>query len=381
MPAAQPAYDGGVERVHRHHDVGVQPRLVDDLRARRDVLLVGVQRPEPGTGLDGDVVPQPGQLADQLGHQRDPGLPRHGSPGPLRSSPCGNLGHRLRGGHHLGHRSHPCRRRPASGRVLYGTAGEGHPGHMDVRFVDARGRHPHDSDDVVGCSSATTGSSGSTCRSGTSRSTASSPGWACHPLVIEACRQRNHVPDRARLRRPLLRHRAQPAARRGRARAPARARPDHRRPVPGHRARPAQPGRRPGRGARRDRRRCWPRIEAGRFHPTTPAELSYAVTSAVARRQRGLVGDVAEKLPGLEQHVMASQLTDPEALLERMFLIRHELITARTMAAQTPRRLRPDRLAGPVRAGRRPARSPATSPTSSTGSARSPTGRRSSCSA
>jgi Mg2+ and Co2+ transporter CorA len=32
---------------------------------------------------------------------------------------------------------------------------------------------------------------------------------------------------------------------------------------------------------------------------------------------------------------MASQLTDPEELLERMFLIRHELITARTMAAQT----------------------------------------------
>ena len=31
---------------------------------------------------------------------------------------------------------------------------------------------------------------------------------------------------------------------------------------------------------------------------------------------------------------MASQLRDPEALLETMFLIRHELITARTMAAQ-----------------------------------------------
>ena len=77
------------------------------------------------------------------------------------------------------------------------------------------------------------------------------------------------------------------------------------------------------------------RIEAGRFCPATPAELSYAVTSAVARRQRALVGDVAEKLPGLEQHVMASQLKDPEELLERMFLIRHELITARTMAAQT----------------------------------------------
>ena len=77
------------------------------------------------------------------------------------------------------------------------------------------------------------------------------------------------------------------------------------------------------------------RLESGRFRPATPHELSVAITSAVARRQRGLINQVAEKLPGLEQHVMRSRLTNPEALLERMFLIRHELITARTMAAQT----------------------------------------------
>ena len=76
------------------------------------------------------------------------------------------------------------------------------------------------------------------------------------------------------------------------------------------------------------------RIEAGRFRPATPHELSFAVTSAVARRQRGMINQVAEKLPGLEQQVMDSRLTNPEQLLERMFLIRHELITTRTMAAQ-----------------------------------------------
>ena len=76
------------------------------------------------------------------------------------------------------------------------------------------------------------------------------------------------------------------------------------------------------------------RLESGRFRPATPHELSFAITSAVARRQRGLINQVAEKLPGLEQHVMSSRLTNPEALLERMFLIRHELITTRTMAAQ-----------------------------------------------
>jgi Mg2+ and Co2+ transporter CorA len=77
------------------------------------------------------------------------------------------------------------------------------------------------------------------------------------------------------------------------------------------------------------------RIEAGRFTPATPAELSYAISSAVARRHRDLVSSAAEKLPGLEQEVMQSKLTEPEVLLERMFLVRHELITARTMAAQT----------------------------------------------
>jgi Mg2+ and Co2+ transporter CorA len=76
------------------------------------------------------------------------------------------------------------------------------------------------------------------------------------------------------------------------------------------------------------------RVESSRFRPGSPHELSFAITSAVARRQRGLINQVAEKLPGLERHVMESQLTSPEELLERMFLIRHELITARTMAAQ-----------------------------------------------
>jgi Mg2+ and Co2+ transporter CorA len=77
------------------------------------------------------------------------------------------------------------------------------------------------------------------------------------------------------------------------------------------------------------------RLQSGRFHPKTPAELSYAVTSAVARRQRAVIGEVSMKLPGLEKEVMSSKLTDPETLLETMFLIRHELITTRTMAAQS----------------------------------------------
>jgi Mg2+ and Co2+ transporter CorA len=77
------------------------------------------------------------------------------------------------------------------------------------------------------------------------------------------------------------------------------------------------------------------RITSGRFVPASPAEVAYAIGTAVARRQRALIGEVAEKIPALEQQVMAQQLREPEELLERMFLVRHELITARTMAAQT----------------------------------------------
>jgi len=76
------------------------------------------------------------------------------------------------------------------------------------------------------------------------------------------------------------------------------------------------------------------RIEAGRYHPGSPFELAYAIASAVARRQRAMIGTISQQIPGLEQNVMDSKLTEPEELLERMFVIRHELITTRTMAAQ-----------------------------------------------
>jgi Mg2+ and Co2+ transporter CorA len=76
------------------------------------------------------------------------------------------------------------------------------------------------------------------------------------------------------------------------------------------------------------------RIAAGRFHPADPAELSYAVVSAVARRQGAAVRAVANQLPALELRVMNSDFQRPEELLEELFLLRHELLVARTMAAQ-----------------------------------------------
>jgi magnesium transporter len=76
------------------------------------------------------------------------------------------------------------------------------------------------------------------------------------------------------------------------------------------------------------------RIEAGRFHPHTPSELSYAIGSAVARRQSAAVKSVASRLPALEMRVMGSDFHQPEELLEELFLLRHELLISRTQAGQ-----------------------------------------------
>ncbi len=205
---------------------------------------------------------------------------------------------------------------------------------MDVRFVDEKGAHPHESDDVVELLCRDDGFVWVDVPRWDEQVDGFLEGLGCHPLVIEACRRRNHVPTVhsysdhyfVTVHSPLL----------GKAGHVHLLELDQ---IVGDRYvvtvhGPLNPVVDPAE-ALVETTGVLNRIESGRFRPKTPAELSYAVTSAVARRQRGLIGDVAEKLPGLEQHVMASQLTDPEELLERMFLIRHELITARTMAAQS----------------------------------------------
>jgi magnesium transporter len=205
---------------------------------------------------------------------------------------------------------------------------------MDVRFVDSTGAHPKDEQSAVALLDRTDGFVWVDVPAWDEEAEAFLSAIGCHALVVEACRTRNHVPTLHGYR-------------------------DHHfvvvhAPLTGHAGHvhlleldqiigerylvtvhgPLNPVVDPAE-ALAETGSVLNRIEAGRFSPDSPAELSYAVTSAVARRQRALVGMVADRLPGLEQHVMASQLTKPEELLERMFLLRHELTTARTMAAQS----------------------------------------------
>ncbi|KRB43088.1 MULTISPECIES: magnesium transporter CorA family protein [unclassified Terrabacter] len=76
------------------------------------------------------------------------------------------------------------------------------------------------------------------------------------------------------------------------------------------------------------------RIDAGRLRPAGPHDLAYAIGSAIARRQSAAVREVASRLPAMEAQVLAADFHRPEELLEQLFLVRHELMTARTMAAQ-----------------------------------------------
>ncbi|RYU08813.1 magnesium transporter CorA family protein [Nocardioides iriomotensis] len=205
---------------------------------------------------------------------------------------------------------------------------------MRVRFIDADGAHDRPSDDVVVLLGRDDGFLWVDVPHWDDETEGFLHGLGCHPKVIEACTVRNHVPT-------------------------VHSYPDHwfltmHTPLLGEAGHvhlleldlivgehylvtvhgPLNPIVDPAH-ALVETDGVLHRIEEGRFRPTSPADVAYAVASGVARSQRDLVRDVAERLPGLEQQVMQSQLTEPEALLEKMFLIRHELITARTMAAQT----------------------------------------------
>ena len=90
------------------------------------------------------------------------------------------------------------------------------------------------------------------------------------------------------------------------------------------------------------------RIGGGRIAPRTPIELTHALVSLMALRQRLLVQDVAVRVAEVEQKVLRRQMTNPEQSLEEMFLVRYELLSVRTTAAHSEEVLaRARKLLGP----------------------------------
>jgi magnesium transporter len=204
---------------------------------------------------------------------------------------------------------------------------------VEVRFIDGQGVRTCEADDLVELFSHEDGFYWIDVPTWEEDAEALLTGLGCHPMVIESCRQRNYVPTVHGYEDHVFITSQSPYL--GRAGHVHLLELDQ---IIGHHFLvtvhgPINPDL-DNSVALVETAGVLARLESGRFHPKTPVELSYAVTSAVARRQRSVINEVSTKLPGLEKEVMSSKLTDPESLLEQMFLIRHELITTRTMAAQ-----------------------------------------------
>lgn len=67
--------------------------------------------------------------------------------------------------------------------------------------------------------------------------------------------------------------------------------------------------------ALRDTRKVALRLDEGRLHPSSPAELSYHLVSAIALRQTEVVAGVAGLVPELDKRVMEHDMRNPEPLL------------------------------------------------------------------
>jgi Mg2+ and Co2+ transporter CorA len=75
------------------------------------------------------------------------------------------------------------------------------------------------------------------------------------------------------------------------------------------------------------------RVQAGRLRPGSSFELSHAIVSAMTRHQEEFLGILALEVGLLEQRVMGEEHEDPEQFLEELFRARHGLIAVKTMAA------------------------------------------------
>jgi magnesium transporter len=84
----------------------------------------------------------------------------------------------------------------------------------------------------------------------------------------------------------------------------------------------------------KDTRHVLERLESGRAQAATPFELSYAIVSSLVHRQTIELGRLAKSVAALEQNVR-DETGDPVRVLEEMFLVRHELLSIRTIAAES----------------------------------------------
>jgi len=76
------------------------------------------------------------------------------------------------------------------------------------------------------------------------------------------------------------------------------------------------------------------RIEAGRAHPRSPVELSYAIISRLSGRMAALVAELARSVATLDRSLLEDRAGASEATIDEMFGLRHALLEVETIADQ-----------------------------------------------
>jgi magnesium transporter len=77
------------------------------------------------------------------------------------------------------------------------------------------------------------------------------------------------------------------------------------------------------------------RLESGRLQPSSAADLSFALVTALTGRMRDLLSTLTEEVWQLERQVTAGEGNDPEQFLEELFAVRHGLLAIRNMATMS----------------------------------------------
>ena len=78
------------------------------------------------------------------------------------------------------------------------------------------------------------------------------------------------------------------------------------------------------------------RLAAGRVKPQSPVALAGWIVATLTSAEEMTVNQLAEEVGGLEKRVMAHMDdNNPQAFLDELFMVRHVLITVRTMASQS----------------------------------------------
>jgi magnesium transporter len=75
------------------------------------------------------------------------------------------------------------------------------------------------------------------------------------------------------------------------------------------------------------------RLDAGRLHPESAVDLSFAVVTALTNRLRDYLTSLTEEVWRMERTVTSGHHGDAEQFLEELFQIRHGLLAVRTMSA------------------------------------------------